>query len=1020
MSEGLLSNNVTAILQDWQGYIWIGTQAGLQRYDGTRFKNYLADIRDTASLQTDWISAIFEDSKKRLWIGTDHGAPYLFNRTTGGFYNYNLYADIPDKVNGTWHFAEDRQGNIWLAGHEGYYKLDSSTNKFVKWNSKIGLETNLRTGNLAIDNNNNFWLSTTDGIAFYNTSEKKLYNRHYNPEHNPLFQVKEVIANILITNRYIWISTGFTCIIYRYDQFTRKLKSFTFERLPSKKLGATLQNEPVGIVCSLHNGQIVVPLLGRGLALYHPDNDSFSIINADNSKGYMYHSSANFGNLDCLIQDKDNNIIIGNESGVNIFNPEKQSFFNHPETGKENLFPKTTVNDLLELPNGNILIGYYNVNGGIVETDSAFNFRKHYLLKENGSENSTVNMLWNLFMDDKGIVWAPNQKRSILKLNPANGQLSEDKDTALAGCINTIRQDGNGDLWIGHWSKGLVKINAAKHTQQFYTSFLNPGTTTVKRVQCILPDPGKIWVGTFQNGLQVFDKQSEKFTEAFTANERNLNSISSNSVTEIIRYNKDTLILATEMGINIFDIKNNRFRVITVKEGLPNNLVLGMMLERGFNLWVVCDGGGFCKINLHNLSITTYERSDGIIDNAYSGKIVLLKNGTALIAASHSFISFNPVALVAAPPPADVSITSFNVVDKAMRIDSLVKAGDPVKLLYNENSIKIEFASIEYWTPENIRYYYRLQGEDDKWLVSDKNQVAVYNQLNTGSYIFEVKCANRDGVYCNTITRLLIIIEPPFWKTWWFILLVIATVILLILRFVKWREKGIKDMSGINERLSEAKLEALRSQMNPHFIFNSLNAIQECILTNKVDAAYHYLSQFSRLQRMALNNSSKEFISLKSELEMLKLYLSLESLRFSQSFTYSLEVDEDVETDEIMIPSMLLQPYVENAIWHGLRNKEEAKILIISCKEKGSELIITIDDNGIGRKRAAAIKAVKLVSPHEESKGTVMSSERINILSLKYQSRFSIKIIDKLNDHKEAMGTTVMITLPLEIKNIKN
>ncbi|MEO6404796.1 MAG: histidine kinase [Ferruginibacter sp.] len=223
------------------------------------------------------------------------------------------------------------------------------------------------------------------------------------------------------------------------------------------------------------------------------------------------------------------------------------------------------------------------------------------------------------------------------------------------------------------------------------------------------------------------------------------------------------------------------------------------------------------------------------------------------------------------------------------------------------------------------------------------------------------------------------------------------------------------EMLGINEKLSEAKLEALRSQMNPHFIFNSLNAIQECILTNQVNAAYHYLSQFSRLQRMVLNNSAKEFISLQSELEMLKLYLSLESLRFSQSFSYTINTDKTEDTDEIMLPSMLLQPYVENAIWHGLRNKEGDKILCISCEEVIGKLIITIDDNGIGRENAGRIKAQKLGSSTFDSKATIMSAERIRILSLKYQSLFSIEIKDKISGENKPQGTTVIISLPINI-----
>jgi putative methionine-R-sulfoxide reductase with GAF domain/anti-sigma regulatory factor (Ser/Thr protein kinase) len=227
------------------------------------------------------------------------------------------------------------------------------------------------------------------------------------------------------------------------------------------------------------------------------------------------------------------------------------------------------------------------------------------------------------------------------------------------------------------------------------------------------------------------------------------------------------------------------------------------------------------------------------------------------------------------------------------------------------------------------------------------------------------------------------------------------------------------EMYSMNEQLSKARLEALRSQMNPHFIFNSLNAIQECILTNKVDAAYEYLSKFSKLQRMVLNNSSKEFIPFSSELEMLQLYLSLESLRFSQSFNYKIEVDENIDTDDLNVPSMLIQPFVENAIWHGLRNKAGEKIISVKCKEEDGILIITIDDNGVGRKEAALIKAKKLGSEQLESKGTVLTEQRINLLSVKYKAKICINTVDKLNEKKEVSGTAVIIMLPTNIQTKK-
>ncbi len=226
------------------------------------------------------------------------------------------------------------------------------------------------------------------------------------------------------------------------------------------------------------------------------------------------------------------------------------------------------------------------------------------------------------------------------------------------------------------------------------------------------------------------------------------------------------------------------------------------------------------------------------------------------------------------------------------------------------------------------------------------------------------------------------------------------------------------EMYSMNEQLSKAKLEALRSQMNPHFIFNSLNAIQECILTNKVDAAYEYLSKFSKLQRMVLNNSEKELIPLSREIEMLQLYLSLESLRFNKSFSYSINIEPAIDTDEVVIPSLITQPIVENAIWHGLRSKEGDKTLTVTYQEKDGLIFTTIEDNGIGREEAGIIKQKKIGSSQYVSKATIMLSQRLHVLSQQLQADIHLEITDKKDAAGVATGTIVILSFPANLESI--
>ncbi len=205
--------------------------------------------------------------------------------------------------------------------------------------------------------------------------------------------------------------------------------------------------------------------------------------------------------------------------------------------------------------------------------------------------------------------------------------------------------------------------------------------------------------------------------------------------------------------------------------------------------------------------------------------------------------------------------------------------------------------------------------------------------------------------------------------------------------------------------------------MNPHFIFNSLNAIQELIITNNTEEGYRYLSSFSKLLRMVLNNSEKNFIPLSNELEMIKLYLSLESLRFRQSFLYEIVVDENIEPDIVLVPPLLLQPYAENAVWHGLRHKEGEKKLFITIYEQQQQLQIEIDDNGVGRKKSEFIKNQKIGAEQFESKGTALARQRIEILNQQYPGMAKTITSDKTGTDGSITGTRVVINLPIDIKN---
>jgi LytS/YehU family sensor histidine kinase len=236
--------------------------------------------------------------------------------------------------------------------------------------------------------------------------------------------------------------------------------------------------------------------------------------------------------------------------------------------------------------------------------------------------------------------------------------------------------------------------------------------------------------------------------------------------------------------------------------------------------------------------------------------------------------------------------------------------------------------------------------------------------------------------------------------------------------FYRYRFNQIKEKealkSALNQRIAEVEMEALRSQMSPHFIFNCLSAITRFILNHENDAATLYLTKFSRLVRLVLNHSQKETIPLSKELDAIQLYLDMEELRFHEQFTYTINVDKTLETDKISVPPMLIQPYLENAVWHGLLPKKAAdNRLEMDIKKYGNSLIITIEDNGIGREKAADMKSKTALSDDHKSFGMKLTAERFDIINKMNLESASVKIIDLKNDMGEGIGTRVVLTLPI-------
>ncbi|HEV7230689.1 MAG TPA: histidine kinase, partial [Bacteroidia bacterium] len=461
-------------------------------------------------------------------------------------------------------------------------------------------------------------------------------------------------------------------------------------------------------------------------------------------------------------------------------------------------------------------------------------------------------------------------------------------------------------------------------------------------------------------------------------------------------------------GAGIVTKKGMRINHLTQKTGLAGNSCTSLFIDAGGIVWAGTSKG-INKITQNGPGQFTYERysaGEGLQSDEINQ---VVKSGNYVWAATNQgILFFNANTHITNSVPPSVYLTDITVGSEKQ------KAGTYLNLKYFQNHIQLSFVGLSYKGNTKIRYKYILEGLDTAWNYTQNTSIQ-YTTLPPGDYSFTVYALNCSGVQSEQPATLHFIINRPFWLEKWFIVLltVLSLGIIFLLYSLRIRsiERRISEKEEISRKMTEMELKALRAQMNPHFIFNCITSIQHFILKNDTESADNYLSSFAQLIRSVLTYSRFEFIPLETEMEMLELYLHLESMRFSSKFSFKVRAHENLDIENLCLPPMVIQPYVENAIWHGLMHLIDKKAeLSILFEQVDGHLKCIVEDNGIGRMRS---KQQKVTSKHK-SLGLSITSERFEYMNSLYQSNLSINIIDKTDEQGSASGTRVELLIPIK------
>jgi two-component sensor histidine kinase len=415
---------------------------------------------------------------------------------------------------------------------------------------------------------------------------------------------------------------------------------------------------------------------------------------------------------------------------------------------------------------------------------------------------------------------------------------------------------------------------------------------------------------------------------------------------------------------------------------------------------------GLNKIDLSNTAkpIMKYTTTDGLPSNIINAIFI---DSNKIFVGSPSGLTFFEENKISNYSRCNLKILDLSFSNKSRT------AANHYELKHTENSLKVAFAGISFKSGGDILYRYRLKGLTNTW-DSTRQTVLEYPSLPPGTYELQLEAINKYGK-TSEMASIPFTINTPYWQTIWFRIGLVALVIgitwLLVARRFHTIRKREREKAALQQKMNDMEQMALRAQMNPHFIFNCLNSIQNFIINNNLEATNQYLTEFAYLIRQTLDNSDKGAISVSNETKYLTRYLELEKMRFGHSFDYNIEIDPHLDADSTRIPTMMLQPYVENCIRHGIRHKREgAGLVAIKFLQKKSGLLCIVEDNGIGREKAHEFKSYKHVE--YQSKGMSLTADRINILNRQHAEDITIEVTDLKDEAQQARGTRVAIYIP--------
>ena|GEM_PF-4285775 len=1005
--DGLSSHeffNGRVFTQDSIGYIWIGTANGLNRFDGTHFVQYLTNPTDTNSISGKGIRSLYTDHQGYIWVGTYRNGLNVIDPQTGRIRQFisNSQDEIPSGH--ITQIFEDKWQRLWIAhAGNGLYLYDRAKDIFqniplVKDENKLKANNNFHhdvTGYVFDPLDSTFiWLCTVGGLCKFNTEsfDTKFYDG------KPInFGGRNLHSD---GNGNLWFGT-WTKGLVKFEISTETFTRYLYQDAGLNPGGYVQALD----ITSLDNGDLFLATEHHGCMIFDPRTEEITeLASAQYQKGAPKNPSGFF-------RDTRGNLWISSHGeGVFCLQPQRQLYDRIPLIG--NIFR------VLQHPESGEIYACANDRAAIYKIDKTtlefVDIPVHVLTSK------SVNGFTGISIDARGRVWFLEWKD--LYLLDHSGAFATALDwpewkAAIPefGYYWSIAVDKEDHLWITAQARGLgeLDLNSKSFNLHGFEAD-NPRSMhhNYSVGEAFVDSKDRVWTCSSQ-GFSYYSSESndfENYTSPMLSSDGGAGFGRVCSMTE----GRDGQIWIAEnlnrLGkLNPEESPDQPIQINPATSHLADAEVHAMVTDAEGTLWIGSTIG-LTRLDYPYNTAVHFGSSYGI---GNIEDLNLSGDGNILVGQYGEVIIIDPDRL----QPSDLApipvLTSFKVFDKPYSNVANPNFLDNVELSHRENFFSFEYTALDFYGKSESEFSYKLEGLEDNWVNAGSRRYVSYTNIGGGDYTFKVRVKNAMGQWTDEIASLTITVIPPISGRVWFwptLVLCGMALIYLLYRFrIRQFRRAEELKTAFNKQLGEVEMKALRAQMNPHFLFNSLNAIKYYVLKKDRHMAADYLTDFARLIRLVLKNSSEKLIPLSGEMEALKLYVQIESMRFDKQFEYQFNIDQSIDQDSVQVPPLIFQPYVENAIWHGLMHKNDGRgVLKIDLVRNNGLLECRIEDNGIGRDMAAHVKSKS--AEKQKSMGMKITRHRMDMNKMLNDIEFSVRIDDLYSDHANPRGTRVVIT----------